>query len=485
MRVDAAAQGGRNHSERVPGAHTWLAAMRGDTSQLAAERAMLRGAASIDLAAVRAADGPWTRPADGAPVAPGQALTLDIVVRNERTGHRFPGGVVDAQDTWIELRVTDVHGVLLADAGADHGATSESDRTTHVLRALQADDEGHALLDRETDRFRTPVYNHTLAPRDAEVVRYELAIPRDLAASSLPLRVSVRLRHRARNLEVFRATCAESKTPRGAAFVAAGDDPGGRLDACAPEPITEVAESETWIGGPAPSDRAAPELPTWRRLYDHALGLSHALQEDVDDARASLAGALDALASAPLPAAERDRDRAIVLQLWADVATREGRTDEALERLADAERSLPGQAAVARATADALAGIWRWSEAMAPMERAASASPLDDALWARLAVACGSGDDPRAALTAAAHGLELSPRDGDLLRVQALAVERLGASPATVEAARAAFAAWHAPDSAPAVKNACARRYASCALERLPVHVHPMRPAARARGPSP
>ena len=31
------------------------------------------------------------------------------------------------------------------------------------------------------------------------------------------------------------------------------------------------------------------------------------------------------------------------------------------------------------------------------------------------------------------------------------------------------------PDDAPAVKNGCSRQFPWCALERLPVHVHPMR----------
>jgi tetratricopeptide (TPR) repeat protein len=466
---DAATKNGQIRSHRFAGAHTWLAAMRGDAAQLAAERAMLRGAASIDVAAARSGDGRWTLPADGAEVTPGTPMTLDVVVRNEHAGHRFPGGVVDAQDTWIELRVTDAAGRLIADAGAGH-VTSDDDATAHLLRAVQGDDDGRALLDRETDRFRTPVFNHTLAPRDAEVVRYRFDVPPRTATADLPLRVVATLRHRTRNASVQRATCEESKTARGRAFAHFAADPGrAPLDACAAQPITDIAEAVTWLGGPAPDD-APPPLPRWRRLYDHALGLSHALQEDVDDARGSLEAALGAL---PAGAA---RERAEVLALGAEIATREGRTGEAIERLGDAERMLPGHPAIARATADALAGIWRWNDAMQPMNRAALGAPLDDTLWARLAVACGSADDPEAALAATARGLELSPRDADLLRVQALALERLGAPAEEADRARAAFAAWRAPDTAPAVKNACAQRYGWCALERLPVHVHRMRP---------
>jgi tetratricopeptide (TPR) repeat protein len=448
--------------------------MRHDVAQLAAERAMLKGAASIDVAAARSADGRRTLPADGAEVTPGTSITLDVVVRNEHAGHRFPGGVLDAQDTWIEVRVTDAHGRPVADAGVDH-ATSSEDASAHVLRAVQADSDGYAVLDRETDRFRSAVFNHTLAPRDAEVVRYRLDVPPRLRSADLPLRVTAKLRHRTRNTSVQQATCDGSKTARGRAFAHFTADPGrAPLDACVAQPITDIAEAVVSIGGRAPAETAAA-MPTWRRLYDHALGLSHALQEDIDEARASLERAL---ASLPPEAA---RERAMVLDLAAEIATREGRTGEALDHLADAERALPGHPAVARAAADALAGIWKWRDAMAPMERAAKASPLDDAVWARLAIACGSADDPEAALAAAAHGLELSPRDPDLLRVQALALDRIGAPTEEADRARAAFAAWRAPDAAPGIKSACAKRYGWCALERVPVHVHVMRSAAVAR----
>ena len=107
--------------------------------------AMLRGAASIDVAVAVAADGTRTLPADGAPVTPGQPLTFDVVVRNERVGHRFPGGVLDAQDTWIEVEVRDARGRRLAEAGEAQEATGKRS-DAHVLRAVQADEHGTPLL---------------------------------------------------------------------------------------------------------------------------------------------------------------------------------------------------------------------------------------------------------------------------------------------------------------------------------------------------
>ena len=61
---------------------------------------------SIDVAGARLeAPGSttWHLPADAAPIAPGSKVAFDVVVRNLLVGHRFPGGVLDIQDTWIEV----------------------------------------------------------------------------------------------------------------------------------------------------------------------------------------------------------------------------------------------------------------------------------------------------------------------------------------------------------------------------------------------
>ncbi|HTC71430.1 MAG TPA: tetratricopeptide repeat protein, partial [Solirubrobacteraceae bacterium] len=339
-----------------------------------------------------------------------------------------------------------------------------------VLRAVQGDEHGTPLLVRETDRFRTPVFNHTIAPRDAEVVRYRFDVPKTLGPADLPLQVTTRLRHRTRNLALARAVCADAKTPRGSAFAReVRARTSGPLDPCAAEPVTDVSRAETWIGDGWRTRFVPATMPTWRRLYDHGLGLLHALQEDVESARPSLE---DALEQAPVA---DDRARAAILHAMAEVAIREGRTDEAMLRLEEAQQLSPDHPAIAHARGEALGNVWRWGEAAAPLAQAASLSPLDDQLWAHLAIAYGSADAPHEALDATGRALALNPRDYDALRVQALALERLGAPTDQVTAARDAFARWRPPDEAPAIKNGCSKQFPWCALERIPVHVHPMR----------
>jgi Cytochrome c554 and c-prime len=456
---DVSAKDGKVASHRFLGGHTWLAAMRGDGDELRREEQNLVGAASIDVAAAEAADGTRTMPADGAPVTAGERLTFDVVVRNLRVGHRFPGGTLDAEDAWIEVVVFDRWGRTLAEAGTGQEASGD-DPTAHVLRAVVADDAGKPLLARETHRFRAVVYNHTIAPRDAEVVKYAFDVPPSLDRGSLPLRVVARLRHRSHDLALQRAVCDDARS-RGRSS----------LNPCAPQPVTEIARSEVRIGEGSPRvPRPGDARPAWRRLFDHGLAEQHNVQERLEEGRPSLEAAL-----ALVETSGTDAEQAMVLGALAWLPAHEGRTKDAMEQIDRAERLAPGHAALTSLRGAALEQVWRWSEALTPLQAAAASAPRDDAVSARLAVALGSAGDDRGALAEARRGLLLSPRDPDLLRVQALSERALVGEEPDSEAAEEASLACRAADDVPAIRTACAVSVPGCALERLPVHLHVMR----------
>ncbi len=475
---EPAAKRGRIASHRFLGGHTYLAAMRKDPDQLRRTRKFLRGIASIDIAAARDQDGRYTLLADGAPVRAGGNMVLDVVVRNLRVGHRFPGGVLDAQDTWIELTVRDARGAVIAEAGRAH-ATAERDPSAHVLRAIVADGQGTPLLAREVDRFRAVVVNHTLAARDAIAVRYSFDVPARLTAARLPLTVVARLLHRSRNLTLQRAACRASRTARGRDIARARIRLGRRpLDGCVAQPITELATASAKLGAGASADGRG-RAPRWRRLYEHGIALGHSLQERLDEARPSLRAALGAIDQMATPP---DGARAAVLTALGYVAGRQGRTDEALDYLSRAQKLAPAAAAVPMLKAAALTRVWRWREAVVPLRAATRLAPGNPAGWVALAVALGSSGDDRAALDAARRGLALLPRQPDLLRVQAMALRSLGAPQATQRAALDGYDTFRRPDHAPRVRIACSTRFPDCERERDPVHVHAMvAPRRRAR----
>lgn len=461
---DVSAKEGKIASHRFLGGHTWLASMLGDREQIRRYEARLRAALRVDIAVATEADGQRTLPADGAPVTPGKELIFDVVIKNVGVGHRFPGGTLDAQDVWVEVEVEDAAGVRLAEAGLAHEATG-NDLGAHRLRALVAGEGGVPFLAREVNHFKALVANHTILPRDAEVVQFSFTPPETSSPLQLPLRVVARLRHRSRTLELQRSACADARTARGKAF--RGRTP---LDPCPPQPVLEIGRSEVWIGRGWEARAEPPSLPAWKRLLDHAYGMQHAVQERLDEARPSLERALDEVSKSGTPF---DRGRVLAAIAWLEA--HEGRTEEALRRIDQAAVFLPDHPALTHLRGEALSLVWRWGEAVGPLHASALAAPRDDSAWMHLALALGSrGGDDRKTLEATSAGLRLQPRDPDLLRVQALSLRSLGQGST---AADAAYETYRPADDVPRTRGACSVKVPGCALERNPVHVHALRPA--------
>ncbi|HSN26299.1 MAG TPA: multiheme c-type cytochrome, partial [Kofleriaceae bacterium] len=241
---EVAAKGGTIASHRFLGGHTWMAAMRGDADEVHRLQAKLEGVASIDV--------------QPAPVA-GNAV--DVTIRNLLVGHRFPGGVLDIQDTWIEVELADATGKRLAESGLAH-ATDPADQDAHVLRTLVVDEDGHVLEHHEMPKMRTQIATQTLAPREAQTIRYAFDVPKDAV---LPLSVTARLRHRSRTLAMQDEVCRASRSETGRAFL---DGAKGtrqvHLDPCMPQPITLIAETHATLGA-IPRD--------WEREYEHGMRL--------------------------------------------------------------------------------------------------------------------------------------------------------------------------------------------------------------------
>jgi tetratricopeptide (TPR) repeat protein len=272
--------------------------------------------------------------------------------------------------------------------------------------------------------------------------------------------------HRSRSEGLRAATCADARTRTGKAFLAATRAlRGASLDACAAQPVTEVAAREVWIGAgaPAPQD---PEAAA-ERLYVHGLGLLHEVQEHVGRAGRSF--------EAALARTRRPGLRAQVLAGLAAVASRQGRVDDAVRLAREAAALAPEHPAPTWLEGQALAAVWRWSGATGPLQAVAAAAPDDPLVWSEVALAHGSVGASADALAAAGAGLAFAPRQADLLRIQALALADLAAGSPEATAAMAAYLEHRPPDGAPRVRSACSREVPGCARERVPVHTHALR----------
>jgi tetratricopeptide (TPR) repeat protein len=453
---DVAAKHGLVPSHRFLGAHTTLAAMRGDAAQVARAQAFLKGAATVELAAARRNRGEWLMPASLARPSAGDEVEFDVVLFNERTGHRFPGGVLDNQGTTVKVALRTASGRTLA----------VSDE--HQLRSEVVDAQGQPLLRRQTQEFVAAAWNHTLPPRDARVARFRFVLPASLGEGDFPLVAEARLEHRARSAQLMALACEESRAPRGQAFAAGAKKYlGVALEPCVAQPVTTVAATQVTLTGLASAER-------WDTAYHRGLGLSVSLQEYLDEAEEALHHARGLAAGDEIGQTE-----------WAlgVVAGRRGQLALALEHLERAQAQLGPTAAVLRARGDASAQVWRWSEAAAAWRAALQRAPNALGLWQSLAMAEASLGHPREALAAAQGGLALLPRDGDCLRVQALALRQLGRAEST--SALDAALTWRAPDDGPQAKARCSALVPGCAQRRNPVPVfeaHGAAPGAPGRG---
>jgi tetratricopeptide (TPR) repeat protein len=348
-------------------------------------------------------------------------LVVEVVVHNTNTGHAWPGGLADAQDTWIELEVRDDSGQLIA--------ASRDDAEAHRLQALilDANTEPEAL--HRPQRFAVTAWNHTVASRDAQAFRY--TVEDGGAASS----VSAKLMHRRHRAELHSAACA--------------DTAAGTLDGCAAQPLVQVDWAESSVNAPLDF----PAAWAW------ALALSKELPEGLEVARPALEAAANT--------APDDRSRAAVYVLEARIAARLGRLDDALKAAKQAQVLVGAHPAIHRVRGEAYAKVWAWEEAAAAFAEVAATTPKDVDSWRNLAMARGSAGDSRGALEAAVEGLRRSPRNADLLRHQALALKALGHPQA--EAATEAWLAHRPPDDASDHRLKCEQTLPHCQEDRLPI----------------
>lgn len=439
---DVAAKKGQITSHRFLGSHTALAAMRGDAETLRRVREFLEGSVTVEVASARVGGGPWLPAASLASPKAGEAFEVDVVVFNERVGHRFPGSVLDNQGTRLEVE-------LLTKEGRRLAASDE-----HELRAEVVSLEGEPLHERQTHHFVSAVWNHTVPARDARAVRVGFEVPAGLGPRDLPLAVRARITHRTRLPELHARACAEASTPRGEAFAAATRALlGHRLDACADAPATTIGETQVALTG---AGRASFDT-AWRR----GLALSVALQEYLGEAEQAFGFAAAAATTAEA------KGRA----LWgrASIAGKRGQTDEALKLLSAAQRVLGDHPSVWRARGDTFAQVWRWALAAEAYRRATQLAPQDVTLWQALAMAEASVGRYAEALEAAQAGIRLVPRDADCLRVQALSLAQLGAPPEVRERSLAVALEWRVPDEGSSAKGKCSKRVVGCAERRNPV----------------
>jgi Flp pilus assembly protein TadD len=214
--MDAGNVNGFVHSHRFPGANTAVPTANADAAQLKLTEAFLRsGALTVDVFALSPAQAPLKSgvtsqselattfavgeeeetkiaPSAGEEAVPvsaplnrvqpalrrGDTVRVDVVVRTKKVGHFFPGGTVDAYDTWLELKATDDKGQTIFWSGMVEGdGKGPVEKGAHFYRSLQIDAHGHPINKRNAWATRAVVYVRLIPPGAADTVHYRMTIP--------------------------------------------------------------------------------------------------------------------------------------------------------------------------------------------------------------------------------------------------------------------------------------------------------------------
>ena len=108
----------------------------------------------------------------------GDTVRVDVVVRTKKVGHFFPGGTVDAYDTWLELKATDDKNQTIFWSGmVEDNGKGPVEKGAHFYRSLQIDAHGNPINKRNAWATRAVVYVHLIPPGAADTVHYRMHIP--------------------------------------------------------------------------------------------------------------------------------------------------------------------------------------------------------------------------------------------------------------------------------------------------------------------
>jgi Flp pilus assembly protein TadD len=230
----------------------------------------------------------------------GETVRVDVVVRTKKVGHFFPGGTVDAYDTWLELKGTDDTGQTVFWSGmTEDGGKGPVEKGAHFYRSLQIDAHGNPINKRNAWASRAVVYVRLIPPGAADTVHYRLHVP-DNAGNKITLHA--RLCYRKFSWWGTHFSFAGTPQPIGPDSVTPDYDDrpmtfsASMVGVSAKEekipelPIVSLAEDEVTLPVTAqstakPEPRVFLEAKDWQRWNDYGIGLF--LQGDLKGARAA------------------------------------------------------------------------------------------------------------------------------------------------------------------------------------------------------
>ncbi|MGA6981904.1 MAG: tetratricopeptide repeat protein [Candidatus Sulfotelmatobacter sp.] len=335
---DAGNVNGMVHSHRFPAANTAVPTANEDAAQLKLTEDFLKsGALTVDIFAISPAQAvqktvattqseistsfavgeeaetriapsgeaelpPITAPLNRVQPAlrRGDTVRVDVVVRTKKVGHFFPGGTVDAYDTWLELKGTDDKGQTIFWSGTvEDNGKGPVEKGAHFYRSLQIDAHGNPINKRNAWATRAVVYVRLIPPGAADTVHYRMLIP-ESAGNKITLHARLCYRKFSwLNTQFAFAGDPDEKsghnvTPeyddRPMLFTKSLQGISAKEEKIPDVPIVALAEDQVTLpvvahNAPVPEPRTMALKSEWQRWNDYGIGLF--LQGDLKAAAAA------------------------------------------------------------------------------------------------------------------------------------------------------------------------------------------------------
>ncbi len=231
----------------------------------------------------------------------GDTVRVDVVVRTRKIGHFFPGGTVDAYDTWLELKATDDKSQTVFWSGMiEDNGKGPVEKGAHFYKSLQVDAHGNPINKRNAWATRAVVYVHLIPPGAADTVHYRLRVP-EKAGSRLTLHARLCYRKFAWwNTQFSFAGVPDENQPkqevtpdfddRKFVFTAPLKGVSAREEKIPDLPVVVLAQDEVTLqvaphSAPEPQPKQILQADDWQRWNDYGIGLL--LQGDLKGAQAA------------------------------------------------------------------------------------------------------------------------------------------------------------------------------------------------------
>lgn len=168
---------------RWPGGNTAIPAHYGWPKQVKATADLLKsGVVSVDIFALsreKADSNDAVARLDSATtVAPGESVSVDVVVANRGVGHSFPAELRDMFEAWLEFEATDATGKILVHSGAVN-PDGKLEWSAHAYRAVPIGDDGQPITRHDIWRTRIGAFDRHIPAGRADVGRFGFKVPVD------------------------------------------------------------------------------------------------------------------------------------------------------------------------------------------------------------------------------------------------------------------------------------------------------------------